>query len=86
MKNKEMMQMSHVYFDISKGLAKIQKISYMYIYIIKINFFFVLFMLPNILLSVTLKTWKLVHFRYFINVKCTIKHYSGNKIMLHICV
>lgn len=39
MKNKEMMQMSHVYFDISKGLAKIQKISYVYTYIIKINFF-----------------------------------------------
>lgn len=50
------------------------------------NYFFVLFMVPNILLSATLKTWTLIHFRYFINVKCTIKHYSGNKIMLHICV
>lgn len=41
-------------------------------------------MLPNILLLVTLEACKLINFRYFLNVRSTLKHYAGKKIMLHV--
>ena len=41
-------------------------------------------MLPNILPLVTLKACKLIKFRYFVSIKSTLKHYAGNKIMLHV--